>query len=103
MIGCYLGHGEPALLSGGEAMDEDDPEPGLLPAHSFLPVGQVPAVFEPDSRRGDQRSSWYAQPSSATADTKASLERATISTRRSACTAHMRRSEFYSNGGEDVN
>jgi len=61
MIGCYLGHGEPALLSGGEAMDEDDPEPGLLPAHSFLPVGQVPAVFEPDSRRGDQRSSWGAQ------------------------------------------
>ena len=42
-------------------MEEDDPEPGGFPAHSFLPVGQVPAVFEPDSRRDDRRPSWGAQ------------------------------------------
>jgi hypothetical protein len=47
-IGRYLGGANAVLSGAGESVGEDDGEPGLVPGHAALAVGEVAAVAEPE-------------------------------------------------------
>jgi len=47
----YLGGADAVLAGAGEAVGEDDLEPGLVARHAALAVGEVAAVAEPEPGR----------------------------------------------------
>ena len=47
----YLGCADAVLAGAGEPVGEDDLEPGLVPRHAALAVGEVAAVAEPEPGR----------------------------------------------------
>jgi hypothetical protein len=50
-VGRYLGGADAVLSGAGESVGEDDGEPGLVPGHAALAVGEVAAVAEPEPGR----------------------------------------------------